>query len=186
MRKRSMKACRLYAVKDAARRTVPALLLDTALWDRTPADDGIAYKPAPADETWGTTLDADSGARRGMLVITTRPGTPADDFDDLADALTALAEDPAALAVPDGGPDAVTALTERLAPQLMPDVLREARILMTWADHTGGAKKYKCPECGTPVTMHGAIRLRAHRVNGVSCPRSNTPLTRAEREQAVD
>jgi hypothetical protein len=164
MRKQYMKARHLYAVKAADRSTVPALLLDTALWDRIPAPGGtFTYQLSPKGSKWAAVLDPDTGKRRGMLVAMCRPGA-----DDAAGQLAEFGlKSPGA----------------EVRGDLYLDVISDARILMLWDKYASQQRLHSCPECGRPVAMNAASRLRAHTFQGAPCPRSNTPLTAEERAQ---
>lgn len=180
MKKAAIRHRRLYAVTGADRVTVPSLVLDNALWDRLPEADGIAYRAAPKDKRWSTTLDRDTGARRGILAVVPRPGTkPTKTMVKNLERLARKAED---LNVPDAGEDAVSALRKLIEEPLLLDVVRDAKVVMPWEKYVTGERLHNCPECGTLVALNAASRLRAHPDDtGASCLRSNTPLSEEER-----
>ncbi|MFD8648666.1 hypothetical protein [Streptomyces mirabilis] len=182
MKKASIRHRRLYAVMGADRATVPSLVLDNALWDRLPEKDGIAYRPAPEGSRWSTVLDRDTGARRGILAVLPRSGTNL--TETLVKNLERLALKAEELNVPDEGEGAVSALRSLIEEPLLLDVVRDAKVVMTWETWVSGERLYGCPGpgCSSLVAMNAASRLRAHPDDtGASCIRSNTPLTEEER-----
>lgn len=182
MKKASIRHGHLYAVTGADRVVVPALVLDNALWDRLPEAGGAVYLPAPEGERWSTTLDYDTGARRGILTVLPRPGTrPTKAIVKSLERLVRKAED---LSVPNDGADAVSVLRQLVEAPLLLDVVRDSKVVMTWESYVSGEHLHSCPnpECGALVAMNAASRLRAHPDStGASCARSNTPLSEEER-----
>lgn len=182
MRRNQLRAHTLYAAQAAERSTriVPALVLDTDLWDRIPGPP-VSLTPAPDDgRSPNQVYDPDTGARRGILVAIPRPGTSVSDqlLQDLtwADGYTAAIGQ-------FGEADGIKRLNSALAEKsLILDVIRDARITSTWADHTadGGLS---CPGCGRkPILLDSASRIRGHFTpQGARCDRSRTPLRKEER-----
>lgn len=180
MKKASIRHRRLYAVMGADRVTVPSLVLDNALWDRLPEAEGMVYRPAPEGSRWSTTLDRDTGARRGILAVLPRLGTtPTKAMVKNLERLARKAED---LSVPGGGAEAVSAFRKLIEEPLLLDVIRDAKVVMPWEKYVSGERLHSCPECSTLVAMNAASRLRGHPDDtGASCLRSNTPLSEEER-----
>ncbi|MEV7675076.1 hypothetical protein [Streptomyces sp. NPDC088752] len=173
MRRSDIRPRGLYAVQGADRVVVPAVVLDRALWDRLPGEGEVVYRPAPEGELWSTTLDRDTGARRGILTVLPRSGTKV--TKSLVASLKRLAERAGDIGVPGGGERAVAELDGHVADPLGLTVVRNAKVIAPWEKYAAGESLHSCPVCGELVAMNAASRLRAH--GGVEpCPRSNKPL----------
>ncbi|MCX4799599.1 hypothetical protein OG497_37730 [Streptomyces sp. NBC_01242] len=184
MKRASIEPRRLYAATGVDRVTVPSLVLDNALWDRLPRKRGVTFHPAPKRQRWSTTLDCDTGARRGILTVLPRSGTKHTEVT--VQHLELLAVEAEDLNVPDGGAKAVSALRALVEEPLILDVVRVSKIIMPWDAYVSGDVSsewlHTCPKCGESVAMNAASRLRAHPDGtGAPCPRSNTPLSKEER-----
>ncbi|MDQ1041546.1 hypothetical protein QFZ75_008048 [Streptomyces sp. V3I8] len=185
MEKANIRPGDFYAVKRADRLIVPALVLSNRLWDRLPEGADFVYRPADRNERWATTLDRQTGARRGIPAVFPRPGknVPRSVLIPALARLSARAGELGLLG-DDAGEAAVAALRESIEEPLLIDVVSDSKIITPWTNHVTGENLHSCPEedCGADVTMNAASRMRAHRMrNGAPCPRSNTALTKEER-----
>lgn len=180
MKKSYIKPRGLYAVTGADRVTAPALVLDNTLWDRVPGVSGVTFRPAPEGSLWSSTMDRDSGARRGILTVLARPGTKP--TKAMLANLTQLATKAEGLNVPSGGESAVEELQKFIVEPLILDVVPVSKVVMVWSKYATGERLHSCPECSTLAALNAASRLRAHPdKTGAPCIRSNTALTEEER-----
>ncbi|MFE4863259.1 hypothetical protein [Streptomyces sp. NPDC056670] len=181
MQRSAIKPNGVYAVTGTDRAVTPALALGSALWDRLPREGWVAYRPAPEDETWDTTLDRVTGARRGILVVQPPMGTRA--TKKLVQTLERLGRRAAKLG-PLSSEEDVAAFEQAVPETLSLNVVRVSKVLSLWTKYESGERLHKCPACGNDVSLNAASRLRAHPDgNGVSCARSNTPLSKEERHR---
>ncbi|MFH8483045.1 hypothetical protein [Streptomyces sp. NPDC018055] len=182
MRRQSLRAAELYAVRGIDHRTVPALVLDTATWDLLPGNP-TSFVPSPPDEQTPKVLDSATGARRGILTLLPALDAPADTAKVLAILRRAKrASRLAGLATGEEAPH--IALRSMFSGQpLVLDVIRTTRIIKAWKDYAS-APPLSCPTCDMPIETDASSRIRSHPTGkGATCARTGTKLTPEERSE---
>jgi hypothetical protein len=182
MLRSALRSPRLYNVKPGRTQPAgPALLLDTSMWDLTPTGAAPGLEPADEDAIQGSyILDQETRARRGLPVLQLRPGAPADKAAMLH--LKKLLDQAANY---DSAISRVYQMKQEAEGAFVINVVPPEFILSPLDRPT---VRYRCPgtedvECGTEVSPNAASRLRRHDTPaGQRCPRTNTPLTKADRD----
>ncbi|MFE6000252.1 hypothetical protein ACFQ6C_25885 [Streptomyces sp. NPDC056454] len=180
MRRQSLKAPELYAVRGIDHRTVPALVMDTAAWDLLPGNPA-SFTLSPPDEQTPKVLNPATGARRGILTLLPTLDAPAETAEILvilrrAKRITRLAGLATNREAEPGGLRAM--LTDQ---PLVLDVIRTTRIIKAWEEYAS-APPLSCPDCQMPIETDASSRIRAHpNRKGVACIRNGTKIMPEER-----